>query len=234
VCGGAGGIGAACADWFGAHDASVILIDRDEAALAEVAGRTGAAALAADLTDPAAVAAAFASVGAEHGRVAVLVNAAGAAGHGAFGEVDVAQWREVLDLNLSSAFLAAQAAAPALLAGGWGKIVNLSSVNARTGGNDLSGVAYAVAKAGVEALTRHLARALAPTVQVNAVAPGPVRTPMLARLRSEQIDELVRSIPAGRIAEPAEIAATIGFLASRDADYVTGVVVDQNGGGWIG
>ena len=233
VCGGAGGIGRACAAWFAERYPTVVLVDVDADAVGAAADAVGARAIVADLTDPSAVRVAFDEI-ASFARTAVLVNATGAVGSGAVEDIGLDDWNRVLTVNLTSAFLCAQAAIPQLRDGSWGKVVNLSSVNARTGGNDLSGAAYAVAKAGIGALTRHLARSLAPAVQVNAVAPGPVRTPMLDRLTDVELDGLVAALPAGRIAEPEEIAAAVGFLASREADYVTGVTLDQNGGGWIG
>ena len=146
----------------------------------------------------------------------------------------LSDWRRVIDANLTGAFLVARQAIPGMRALGRGKIAYLSSVNARTGGNELSGAAYAAAKSAIEALTRHLARHLAPTIQVNAVAPGPVQTGMLSRLTAAELDHLVEAIPAGRCATAEEIAETIGFLCSPAASYITGITVDQNGGQWLG
>lgn len=233
VAGGAGGIGRATARWFTERGAHVVLADRPGDHLARAAAELRLPAVEVDLIDEADVDTAVEAVAGHIGPVEVVVNAAGVTGSGGIEEASVAEWRHVLDVNLTGSFILARAVLPQLRARGRGKIVLLSSVNARTGGSDMSGPAYAAAKAGVESLTRYLARRLAPTVQVNAVAPGPVDTVMLARLDESAIAGLVASIPAGRTADPAEIAATIGFLCSPEADYITGTAVDQNGGQWM-
>jgi len=235
VTGGGGGIGQACGRWFSARGAHVVLADLDATACADAALASGAAAgVQLDVTDEQEVDTMLSALRASYGPVGVLVNAAGLAGSGGVESMPVAAWRQVLDVNLTGTFLVCRAAIPHLRELGSGKIVNLSSVNARTGGNELSGAAYAASKAGIEALTRHLAAALAPRVQVNAVAPGPVQTPMLARLDEPVLSGLIRAIPAGRFASPDEVAAAVGFLASPEADYVTGVTLQQNGGQWLG
>lgn len=235
VTGGSGGIGRACGQWFACRGGQVVLADLDGPSCAASARAVGTVAgLQLDVTSEHDVDAVLSEVRARHGPVSVLVNAAGIVGSGAIESMPAAAWRRVLEVNLTGTFLVCRAAIPQLRELGAGKIVNLSSVNARTGGNELSGVAYAASKAGIEALTRHLAAHLAPHVQVNAIAPGPVRTPMLARLGEPALAALIAAIPAGRIADPGEIAAAVGFLASPEADYVTGVTLQQNGGQWLG
>jgi NAD(P)-dependent dehydrogenase (short-subunit alcohol dehydrogenase family) len=235
VTGGSGGIGQACGRWFANRGADVILADLDAVACAHAAQAVRAAgATGLDVTNELEVRAVLDRVRAEHGLIGVLVNAAGIVGRGTVESMPAAAWRQVLDVNLTGTFLVCQTVIPQMRELGAGKIVNLSSVNARTGGNDLSGAAYAASKAGVEALTRHLAVALAPHVQVNAIAPGPVQTPMLARLTEPVLAQMVDAIPAGRVARPEEIAGAVGFLASSEADYITGVTLQQNGGAWLG
>lgn len=235
ITGGCGGIGAACARWFAARGARVVIADLDASACAETARVTGAAGgVRLDVTNEREVSAVLGAVRAEFGPLSVLVNAAGIVGSGGVEAMAAAAWRSVLETNLTGTFLVCRAAIPQLRELGSGKIVNLSSVNARTGGNELSGAAYAASKAGIEALTRHLALALAPQVQVNAVAPGPVRTHMLARLDEPVLTGLARQIPARRLASPEEVAGAVGFLASPDADYITGITLQQNGGQWLG
>lgn len=235
VTGGAGGIGRACGSWFCTCGDTVVLADLDDRGAAEAAAEIGASwGVALDVTDEEQVEAVTDEIRVRHGPIEVLVNAAGIVGEGAVEAMPVAAWRRVIDVNLTGTFLVTKSAMPQLRERGRGKIVNLSSVNARTGGNRLSGAAYAASKAGIEALTRHLATELAPSVQVNAVAPGPVMTPMLERLTVEEMEQLVAAIPGGRVADAREVAEVVGFLASSSADYITGATVNQNGGLWLG
>jgi 3-oxoacyl-[acyl-carrier protein] reductase len=214
VVGGAGGIGAACADWLRAHEHEVLVLDK---------------ALGHDAAVPESVAAALAGVDA----LDVVVHAAGTVGSGGIGELDLAAWRRVLDDNLTSAAVVAQQALPLMRPGG--SMVLFSSVNGRHGGNELSGPAYAAAKAGIIGLTRHLAKHQAARgVRVNCVAPGPVDTPMLDRLSEDELGDLVQSMPLRRLTTRDEIAGTVGYLCSPAAASVTGAVLDLNGGLWMG
>ena len=233
VTGGAGGIGSAVAQWFAARDAAVVVADLP-GALDAVTWPSSAVTVEMDVRDEQSVATAFQAIERQLGAPSIVVNAAGATGSGSVEQMPLGEWRRVIDANLTGAFLVARQAIPGMRALGRGKLVYLSSVNARTGGNELSGAAYAAAKAAIEALTRHLARHLAPAIQVNAVAPGPVQTGMLSRLTAADLAHVVEAIPAGRCATAAEIAETIGFLCSPAASYITGVTVDQNGGQWLG
>lgn len=214
VVGGAGGIGGACADWFRARGDDVVVLDR---------------ALGHDAADPASVAAALAGVP----PLSAVVHAAGSVGRGGIADFDLAEWRRVLDDNLTSAAVVASQALPLVAEGG--SVVLFSSVNGRHGGNELSGPAYAVAKAGIIGLTRHLAKHQAGRrVRVNCLAPGPVATPMLDRLGDDELSALRATIPLDHITTPTEIAETVGWLCSPAARSVTGTVIDVNGGMWMG
>ena len=235
VTGGAGGIGAACAAWFVDQHDRVIVADIDVERARQVAEGTAArCGLGLDVTDATAVARVLGHVRQTVGPLEVVVNAAGIVGHGPVETTDPDAWRRVLDVNLTGTFLVCQAAIPQLREVGTGKLVNLSSVNAQTGGNQLSGAAYAASKAGIDALTRHLAQELAPHVQVNAVAPGAVATPMLDRLDTAMVTGLASAALAGRLGRPEEVASLVGFLASPAADFITGTTIHQNGGCWMG
>jgi NAD(P)-dependent dehydrogenase (short-subunit alcohol dehydrogenase family) len=235
VIGGAGGIGAAVAGWFTARGATVCVADLTARLTAgDPATRSAASSVAIDICAETSVVEAFQIVQERHGAPSIVVNAAGVTGAGPVQSMSTEEWNRVLATNLTGCFLIARQVIPAMQSLGRGKLVFMSSVNARTGGNELSGAAYAAAKAGIEALTRHLARHLAPTIQVNAVAPGPVMTPMLARLTPAELDHLVSTIPAGRYASAEEIAETVGFLCSPSSDFITGVTLHQNGGQWMG
>ncbi|GGM81852.1 oxidoreductase [Thermopolyspora flexuosa] len=214
VVGGAGGIGRACADRFRALGGDVVVLDR---------------AFGHDACDPESVRQALRDVD----SLTNVIHAAGSVGAGGIEDLTLDEWRRVLDDNLTSAVVVIQAALPLMRDGG--SIVLFSSVNGRHGGNRLSGPAYATAKAGLIGLTRHLAKDQAARgIRVNAVAPGPVATPMLARLSEPELDALRAQIPLGRITHPDEIAATVEWLCSPAAASITGAVIDVNGGMWMG
>jgi len=175
-----------------------------------------------------------------HGRIDVLVNVAGITSFGSAQQLEEGEWLRVLDINLSGTFRCCQAVMPAMRAQGHGRIVNLGSVLGKNGGNPrpwidpseqkASGnVAYGVSKAGVHAMTAYLARELASAgITVNAIAPGPVASSMTTNL-SPTIRAL---IPVGRMGTPEDVAATVAFLASDAAGFITGEVIDVNGGMW--
>ena len=177
---------------------------------------------------------------AAHGRIDVLVNVAGLTSFGSAQQLGEGEWQRVLDINLSGTFRCCQAVMATMKAQGYGRIVNLGSVLGKNGGNprpwidpseqQASGnVAYGVSKAGVHAMTAYLARELAGAgITVNAVAPGPVASRMTTGL-SPAIRAL---IPLGRMGTPEDVAAAVAFLASDAAGFITGEVIDVNGGMW--
>jgi 3-oxoacyl-[acyl-carrier protein] reductase len=140
-------------------------------------------------------------------------------------------WREAIDLNLSSVFFACQEAIGPMIRQKWGRIVNMSSVGARTGGGAGS-IPYHAAKAGVLALTKGLARELAPhSVTVNAIAPGIIETAFHQRHSKETKDAWIRDlVPMQSAGRPEDVAASVAFLASEQASYITGATLDVNGG----
>lgn len=246
VTGGGGGLGRAVAAALSAEGAAVAVADVALAPAAEVAGglrETGGTAIALelDVADPGSVAAAFSRAEAELGGLDVLVNLAG----GSLGtprdlpEIAPEDYDRVLDVNLRGTFLCCQAAVPLLSRRGGGAIVNVSSIAAR-GTTPVTGVPYAAAKAGVLGLTRRLAREVGPLgIRVNAVAPGLFLSGsrlegMWAGLSDGERAEVLDAIPLRRLPELAEAAAPILFLASDEASYVTGAVLDVNGGRFMG
>jgi NAD(P)-dependent dehydrogenase (short-subunit alcohol dehydrogenase family) len=182
-----------------------------------------------DAADEAGVTAAVADTLQRYGRIDHVVHAAGVAGTGPLASLPLADWRRVLDANLTSGFIVAKATAQALTQS-QGALVFLASTNGRNGGSTLSGPAYAAAKAGLINLTRYLAKEWAGHVRVNAVAPGPVKTPMLDRFDDTLQTQLATAMLTGALTEADEIAAAIGYLLSDHARSITGAVLNVSGG----
>lgn len=167
-----------------------------------------------------------------HGfRPDILVNNAGISHYGMLADVEEAQWDDVMSVNLKSVFLCSQAFMPNMVEQRFGRIINVSSIWGISGGS--CEVVYSAAKGGVNAFTKALAKELAPSgVTVNAVAPGAVKTEMMARFDAEEMRQLEEEIPAGRLASPEEIASLVYFLALPESGYITGQIISPNGG-WV-
>jgi 3-oxoacyl-[acyl-carrier protein] reductase len=235
VTGGSRGIGRACAVALAAAGADVVVgYTRSEEAAAETAraveehGRR-AVTVRADVSRAEEVEALFGELRDNFGRLHILVNNAGMSHDGLVGVLDVDDWDRVLAVNLRGPFLCTRAALPFMVPQRRGKIVNVGSVAAhRTRPGQ---AVYAASKGGLAAFTRACAVELAPRgIQVNAVLPGLVATDMTARLRRRSGDALREAIPAGRFTEPEEVAAAVVFLASRQADAITGQELVVDGG----
>jgi 3-oxoacyl-[acyl-carrier protein] reductase len=182
-----------------------------------------------DVTDEPAVAA-FAGTLESAGPCAAVIHLAGRAGRGPLTAISSQEWRELLEVNLTSAFLVARAAHPALRAGR-GSLLLCASSNGLNGGSALSGPAYAVAKAGIINLTRYLAREWAADgIRVNCIAPGPIDTPMLERLDAAVRAGLAGATLVGRVGRPEDVADTVRFLCSARASFITGTVHNLSGG----
>lgn len=240
VVGGGRGIGAASARALAADGLRVIVADRDAESAAAVATSLGGnhAALPLDVTDEAAVDRAFDDVAAAHGPVSVLVNTAAISPFAPDGgmlriaETSVETWQQVIDINLLGTFLLCRAflrraeAVPA-----HGRVVTLSSAAGQIGGYRSCG-AYIASKAGVIGFTKGLARELSPFgITANCVAPGLIETPMLRQSLHPQDDAKAgEAVPLGRIGSAEEVASAVRYLVSPQAAYVTGAVINVNGG----
>jgi NAD(P)-dependent dehydrogenase (short-subunit alcohol dehydrogenase family) len=228
ITGAAGGIGRAVVARLRARGMRIYATD---VALAAVpCGDVGFETASLDVTNEQAIEERVAACSAHFGRIDHLVHLAGKVGAGPIDSVALATWRELLAVNLDSAFLLAKACHAALRATG-GTATFMASTNGINGGSTLSGPAYAVAKAGIINLTRYLAKEWAPEkIRVNCLAPGPIDTPMVARFPDDVRAKLASSVPLKRIGKPEEIAAAIDFLTSSDAGFTTGTVMNVSGG----
>lgn len=228
------GIGRATAALFLEHGATVAVLDRDRETLERSCAELGECArpYACDVTDWASVQAAMEAVVRELGVPHTLVNNAGITQPRGLLEIEERDYDAVLDVNLKGTFFCCKALVPHLQRAGRGSIANMSSVSAERGGGIFGGPHYSAAKAGILGLTRALARShAADGIRVNAVAPGFIETDITAgRLTEAQHRQIRESIPMGRTGQPLDVARICLFLASELSEYVTGEVIDVNGG----
>ncbi|MGH9599530.1 MAG: 3-oxoacyl-[acyl-carrier-protein] reductase [Terracidiphilus sp.] len=238
VTGASQGIGRACAVELARSGATVALAARNEARLAEAAAEIEAAGgqaavFALDVASEESIRNGARAVLERFGKVEILVNNAGITRDGLMLRMKRADWDDVLGTNLTGAFLLTQALLATMLRNRWGRIINLSSVVGRTG--QAGQANYAASKAGLIGMTRSMAREFASRgITVNAVAPGYIETPMTAALDEKQRAAMLAQIPLGRAGTDAEIAEAVAFLASDAAAYITGHVLDVNGGMFMG
>ena len=224
VTGAAQGIGAATTARLAAEGGIVIACDRRRQ---DVDG--AAESYAVDVTDRAQVDAMVTAVLQRHGRIDVLVNNAGITKDARLVKMSIEAFDAVIDVNLRGVFHCAQAVAPSMIEHGSGVILNASSVVGIYG--NFGQTNYAAAKFGVIGFTKTWSRELGPKgVRVNAVAPGFVDTPILATIPDKVLQQMREQVPLGRLGRPEEIAAVYAFLASDDASYINGAVIEVSGG----
>ena len=229
VSGAAQGIGAALVRFFRNADATVAALDLDLGRLKQAHGEDdGVVPVAADVSDSAAVAEAFATIPELAAGVDVVVNNAGITRDAMVWKIDDSQWSAVIGVHLTGTFLLTRAAVPSMRAKGYGRIINVTSYTGLHG--NLGQANYAAAKAGIIGFTKSTAKDVASFgITVNAVSPN-AATPMVQAVPESQRLRLAAAIPLGRFAEPGEICPAIGFLASEEAGYITGAVLPVDGG----
>ena len=219
VTGAARGIGLAIAETLRDQGARVVAADLEPAAV------DGLTPLVMDVADERAVDAGFGEIERMLGPVEVLVLNAGIFVIEPFEATSLASWQRTLDINLTGSFLCARRALPGMREAGWGRVVALGSSAGKTGGSKAM-AAYAASKAGVMALAKSIASEYAAYgITANALAPALIETPMIAN-----IGDLASRIPVGRLGQPQDVADLVAYLASDHAGYITGEVVDVNGG----
>jgi 3-oxoacyl-[acyl-carrier protein] reductase len=241
ITGAVGGIGVATARLFAAEGADLVLTDR----VAEGADRLVAELAAAgrrvifapmDVTSRVRVFEVVADATAEFGAIDILVNNAGITYWGTLETIGDGDWRRMMDINLTGVFLCTQAVVDGMKARRYGRIVNIGSLVGKVGGvltprGQMTSPSYAASKGGVMAMTKTLAKDLGPFgITVNAVAPGPIETPMMDGADPSVVETLRSMIPLGRLGQPDDVASAVLFLASDEASWITGHWLDIDGG----
>jgi 3-oxoacyl-[acyl-carrier protein] reductase len=238
VTGASQGIGHACALYLARRGATLAVAARNQQKLEELvaaitAANGKAAAFPMDVADEDQVKSAIKSAIAHFGKIDILVNNAGITRDQLVMRMKRADWDAVLNTNLTSAFLCIQAVIPAMLKQRWGRIINITSVFGQMG--QAGQANYAASKAGLIGLTMAIAREVASrNITSNAIAPGFIETSMTAVLSEEFKQNAVKQIPLGRVGTPEDIANAVAFLASDEASYITGHVLNVNGGMLMG
>lgn len=228
VTGAARGIGLAIAEFFQAADANVYMVDMDQDQISQAAENIGAVGIAADVSNTTDVANVVSRVISETGRIDVLVNNAGILRDGVVWKLTDEDWESVLAVHLGGTFRFTRACTPHFRERNFGRIINITSYTGLHG--NIGQANYGAAKAGIIGFTKTTAKELARFgVTVNAISPN-AATRMIDSIPTDKKAELAAAIPIARWGEPAEMCPAVGFLASAEASYITGVVLPVDGG----
>jgi NAD(P)-dependent dehydrogenase (short-subunit alcohol dehydrogenase family) len=240
ITGAAKGIGYGIAYDLAENGHRVILVDRDAEALEKAKDTLknrgfSASSVVADVSDFQSVQNVAGKLLEKFGHIGILVNNAGVSQPKSILEISNSEWDEVIGIHLKGSFNWCKALAQSMVDHQFGRIINISSVNAHTGGGNLavSKVSYAAAKSGLLGMTRALARELAPYVCVNAICPGSIETDLTTDKINANRKNILSSIPLNRLGSPSDIAKVVSFLATVDPCFITGEVIDVDGGQYI-
>ena len=232
VTGGARGIGYAIAKSFHDEGAITIIADIDKEgasrAAKEIGGNTVSIYL--DIANVEQIKNVISDIVSKYKKIDILANNAGILNNSDIQETTEFEWDNVMSVNLKGTFFLSQQALNYMQMNKFGRIINISSLAGRNGGLEV-GCAYAASKAGIIGMSKNLARKMAPYgITVNAIAPGPTESDIMKQFSEEAKSRLTGSIPVKRFGRPEEIAAVAAFLASDDSAFITGAVIDINGG----
>ncbi len=233
VTGGSRGIGKAIVYKFAQNEYNVILnYNTSETAAIEIANAFPNVTMCkADVSNREEVSEMFSFIKNKFGHIDILINNAGVSSTGLFQDVTLEEWNRLMGVNLNGVFNCTQEALPEMIARKSGKIINISSVWGMVGASNE--VAYSTSKAAVIGMTKALAKEVGPSnICVNCIAPGIIMTDMVSDYTLEEFDEITSQIPLGKIGSTTDIASLALFLASNDANYITGQVISPNGG-WV-
>jgi acetoacetyl-CoA reductase len=232
VTGGVAGIGAAIGFALAAEGVTVVAVDIAEPKVASYRATTGRPAYVCNVASFDDVVRVAAEVEQAHGPVDILVNNAGITRDGMLHRMEPARWQEVIDVNLTSAFNTVRRFVPDMRQRGWGRIINISSMNGERG--SLGQANYAAAKAGLIGFTKTVALESAQKgITANCIAPGFILTDMTAAMPPEVLEQERQRIPVGDLGKPEDIAAAAAFLAGDGARFITGQVISVNGGQYM-